>query len=122
MIFFYLGKDRETGMIVEGGFLAARTATIQGSDGEWRPDDPFMSKEERSWKTERRMREHCASWGLDLIDYDGPFTEFLWRAGLRKPKWVDQRPLNISADEWGNRLKSTDELSAYRAGKNARRK
>jgi hypothetical protein len=81
-----------------------------------------MSKEERSRKTERRIREHCQSWDIDFIDYEGPFMEFLWRVGYRKPKWADQRPVNIAADEWANRLKSTQELSAYRAGMKAPRK
>ena len=123
MIFFFLARDRETGMIVDDGFLANRTEWFQGSDGEWRPNyTPFASREEKNQKNERRIREFCESWEFDLIDYDGPFPEFLWRMGFRKCKWANQRSLSIPADEWESRLKSTGELQAYKAGMKARRK
>jgi hypothetical protein len=117
MIFFFLARDRETGMIVDDAFLAGK-AYVQGSDGEWGPEYA-RSREERNQNNERRIREFCERWEFDLIDYDA-FPEFLWRWRFRKCKWAHQRPASVSADEWESRLKSTGELEAYKAGMKAR--
>lgn len=108
MIFFFLAQDRATGMLVDDGFGADRYEVYEGSDGVLRRDYNLA--------TEHRMQRFCDSWRLDLIDYDGPVVTMLWRMGLRGPKWANQRPHNIPAEKWDKRFRSTNELSAFRAG------
>ena len=114
MKFCFLARDSETGMIVDDGFWVYRPGS------KWSADyDPFASREERKRKIERYVREFCKTRGLDLIDYDA-FSEFLCLMGFRKCKWAHQRPANISEDEWESRLKSTEELEAYKAANSSR--
>ena len=111
MIIFYLAEDAETGKIIDASYLITRP-TLQSADtGEWIPDDS-------SWDriAERSVRDHCQSWDYNMIDYDGPFSETLWRMGLRTPKWATKAPARIPADKWAQRFKSSDELAAYKAG------
>ena len=107
MIVFFLAEDPESGRIIDDGFLPY---------GDEAPNI-FRSKEENQWRAERRARDVCESWKINLIDYDGPYSEVLWRMGLRQPKWEKtQPPARISADRWANRFNSIDELKIYKAG------
>jgi hypothetical protein len=94
--YFYLARDRETGMIVDSGFWT-------------------FSRTKKTIKY--YMREHCDLCGYDMIDFDGPF--FVWPRWFRhyhRPKWEKLRPQSISADDWEHRLKSKGELVAYKLG------
>lgn len=111
MIIFYLAEDTETGKIIDDGYLMSRP-TLQSPDTrEWIPDDSSWD-----WIAERSVRDLCQSRNYNMIAYDGPFSETLWRMGLRKPKWETKAPAGIPADKWAQRFKSGDELAAYKAG------
>jgi hypothetical protein len=102
--YLFLAKDRETGMIVDDGFMMFTRKK--------REDMAFF------------MQQHCNERDLDLIDFDGPFRLlhlFGWSRRRGKPKWAEQRPQNIAADEWEKRLKSHGEREAYWAGLEAGR-
>jgi hypothetical protein len=106
-IIFYLAEDRDTGKIIDASYLMGRPHLQSAESGDWLPDTS-------SWDriAQRSVREHCRSWDWHMIDYDGPFSETLWRMGLRKPKWETQRPAGINPDKWSRRFKSSDELVA----------
>jgi hypothetical protein len=103
--YYYLARDRESGMIVDCGFWT-------------------FSRTKRN--VEDYIREHCDICDYDMIDFDGSFFVWPWLfRRRRRPKWENERPQNISADEWARRLKSTEEVVAYhsgfQAGKNNKR-
>jgi hypothetical protein len=81
-------------------------------NGDWKP---FYTKFARRWNAESHARRICESFGLEFIDFDGPYSEIPWRLGFRRPKWTGPPP-GIPADKWAKRLKSTDELAIYKAG------
>jgi hypothetical protein len=88
--------------------------------GRWIYDVHAQKKEDMAFF----MDQHCNERDLDLIDFDGPFRLlylFGWSRRRGKPKWADERPENIPADEWKKRLKSHGEREAYWAGLEAGR-
>jgi hypothetical protein len=108
----FLAEDRESGQIVEDTLLKSFDST----------SDNWITKAGRRFEIERSVGETCRYWSLDLIDFDWG-SERLWRLGFWRPKWAPKRgtglaspPHGIAADRWHKRLKSTDELKAYRAG------
>jgi hypothetical protein len=111
MIVFYLAEDRESGKIIDDGYSMTRPSDQSPMTGEWVPDDSSWN-----WIAEKSVRRLCEDWNFELIDWDGPFWSPLWRLGLRRPKWENQPPPGIAPDKWAQRLKSTGELNAYRAG------
>jgi hypothetical protein len=116
VIVFYLARDRESGQIIDDGFLTPLVHHNQTTTGDYAASDSFMTKEGRRSDAENHASIVCSSWNLDLIAVDGPYWEYLWRLGFRKPKWASGPPPGISTELWAKRLKSTDELAAYRAG------
>jgi hypothetical protein len=115
-VVFYVAEDRETGKIIDSCFLMSRPTLQSPDSGDWLPDTG-------SWDliAERSARETCQSWNYDMIDFDGPFSETLWRMGIRKPKWETTAPPRIAPDKWAQRFKSHEELAAYKAGMRAGR-
>jgi hypothetical protein len=97
---FCLGEDRDTGAVVDDKF-------VTDLDAHYLPGEPMVL-----------VSRHCEDCGIKLIDFDGPFWIPLWPMirSSRRPKWEKSPPHQISADRWEKRLRSTDELAAFRAG------
>jgi hypothetical protein len=108
-IVFYLAEDPESGKIIDDAFLT------------FSDNYPHFDNAGRRGKAEWHAQNVCDSWKLRLMDFDGPFSEYPWRLGFRKPKWANGPPPGITADRWAQRFKSTDELAAYRGGVEAGR-
>jgi hypothetical protein len=109
MIVFFLAEDPETGRIIDDAYLPG---------GENVPGI-FASKKDKDWFAERRSRDLCGSFKLRYIDSDGPYSRSFWLSSP-KPR-SEKRPPDISPEKWNMRLKSTDELKAYKAGLQAGR-
>ncbi len=110
-IVFYLAEDRETGKIIEDSYLMPRPNLQSPETGDWLPDTSSWD-----WIAERSVSERCQSRNYDMIDFDGPFSETLWRMGLRQPKWATKAPSGIAPEKWAQRFKSHEQLAAYKAG------
>jgi hypothetical protein len=105
MIVFFLAEDPETGKIIDDCYLPG---------GESVPGI-FATKEEKASFANWRSRDLCRSLNLRYIDSDGPYSRSFWLT-TPKPKWSEKRSPDISLEKWNARLKSTDELRAYKAG------
>jgi hypothetical protein len=102
---FYLAEARDIDMLVDDGFVSTREQVLPKLF-------PTVADAEE-W-----ARDICRGWQLEYIDCDGPFWVPLWVqfGHFRRPKWQSQAPAGIASERWKTRLKSTDELRAYRAG------
>jgi hypothetical protein len=107
IVVYYLARDDESDQIVEDSFIILGTLT-----------ERFLAREQLQARIEGSVLDMCKNYGLILIAMDS-CPEIIYRLGLWRPKWGTDNsspPDGIPLDKWRNRLKSTDELKAYRAG------
>jgi hypothetical protein len=99
MIVFFLAEDPQTGLIVDGAYLS-------GGPG------IFASTRKRKEYARWRSRDICKGYGLHFKDSDGPYFKTPWRSP--SPRWSSGRPSQFSESRWATRLRSVDDLEAYR--------
>lgn len=112
VVVFFLAEDRQTGMIVDGSVV-------------WADVTIYQDEYEQGMTTKKKVHQNIfemlemlneEDYDLTLIDFDGPFAEFFWRLGFRRPKWSTRPPANVSSDKWNTRFNSMEEFVAYKQG------